>query len=136
MHLGQKSPSVSGLICVQKSSRHMLTFGRHKEIQWKKRKLVTALEELVLQNTCFGFSVLLAFYWKPYLCSSKKYMFLENSMRELPSLSIFKTNIHRVDLASLVEDSSNCCNLCSMWLFTIICIVKYFFMLSKYFKYF
>ena len=38
---------------------------------------------------------------------------LENSMRELPSLSIFKTNIRRVDLASLVEDSGNCCNLCS-----------------------
>ena len=46
----------------------------------------------------------------PYMWSK-----LENSMRELPSLSIFKTNIRRVDLASLVELSGNCCNLCSKY---------------------
>ena len=44
----------------------------------------------------------------PYIWSK-----LENRMRELPSLSIFKTNIRRVDLASLVQDSGNCCNVCS-----------------------
>ena len=44
----------------------------------------------------------------PYIWSK-----LENSMRELPSLSIFKTNIRRVDLARLLEDTGNCCNLCS-----------------------
>ncbi|KAK2547346.1 hypothetical protein P5673_032753 [Acropora cervicornis] len=43
-------------------------------------------------------------YQGPYIWSK-----LDNSMRELPSLSIFKTNICRVD----VEDSGNCCNLCS-----------------------
>ena len=38
----------------------------------------------------------------------------ENGMRELLSLSIFETNIRRVDLqARLVEDSGNCSNLCS-----------------------
>ena len=47
-------------------------------------------------------------YQGPYIWSK-----LENGMRELPSLSIFKTKIRRVDLASLVEDSGNCCNLCS-----------------------
>ena len=57
----------------------------------------------------------------PYIWSK-----LENKMRELPSLSIFKTNIRKVDLASLVEDSGNCCNLCSTESFTIICIVNFF----------
>ena len=38
-------------------------------------------------------------YQGPYIWSK-----LENSMRELPSVSIFKTNIRRVDMASLVED--------------------------------
>ena len=46
---------------------------------------------------------------------------LENRIRELPSLSIFKTDIRRVDLASLVEDSGNCCNLCS----TVVIIYNY-----------
>ena len=49
-------------------------------------------------------------FQRPYIWSK-----LQNSMRELPSLSIFKTNIRRVDLASLMhmEDSGNCCNLCN-----------------------
>ena len=47
-------------------------------------------------------------YQGPYIWSK-----LENGMRELPSLSIFKIKIRRVDLVSLVEDSGNCCNLCS-----------------------
>ena len=73
-------------------------------------------------------------YQGPYIWSK-----LENGMRELPSLSIFKTKIRRVDLASLVEDSGNCCNLCSTWFFLIICIVQVFLCylnivnISKYF---
>ena len=51
-------------------------------------------------------------YQGPYIWSK-----LENGMRELPSLSIFKTKIRRVDMASLVEDSGNCCDLCSTWFF-------------------
>ena len=47
-------------------------------------------------------------YQGPYIWSK-----LENGMRELPSLSIFKTNVRRVDLASLMEDSGNCCTLSS-----------------------
>ena len=43
-------------------------------------------------------------YQGPYIWSK-----LENGMRELPSLSIFKTKIRRVDMASLVGDSGNCC---------------------------
>ena len=47
-------------------------------------------------------------YQGPYIWSK-----LGNSLRKLPSLSIFKTNIRRVDLVSLVEESGNCCNLCN-----------------------
>ena len=48
-------------------------------------------------------------YQGPYIWSK-----LENGMRELPSLSIFKTKIRRVDMASLVGDSGNCCEWVSL----------------------
>ena len=76
----------------------------------------------LFNTTCYGKHTLR--YQGPYIWSK-----LENSMHELPSLSIFKTNICRVDLASLVEDSGNCCNLYSTWLFIIICIVQAFFVI-------
>ena len=34
--------------------------------------------------------------------------------RELPSLHSFKANIRKIDLASKLDNNSNCCNLCSM----------------------
>ena len=34
--------------------------------------------------------------------------------RELPSLHSFKANIRKIDLASQLDNNSNCCNLCNM----------------------
>ena len=39
---------------------------------------------------------------------------LDRKTRELPSLHSFKANIHKIDLASQLDNNSNCCNLCNM----------------------
>ena len=39
---------------------------------------------------------------------------LDRKTRELPSLHSFKANIRKIDLASQLDNNSNCCNLCNM----------------------